>query len=553
MKRSKPVLAKHIARFFSWLVLLVGWPYLVEAQFDTVAVATFSTNRLIVHFRADGLLGAPTSGLAALSYYDSDGGDTLAILEGTGVWVSGVNPGGTSYLATSDDEFSFRPGIAPDGGSFNRIWQVSAAEITAHREDWEDNLMIDEPIPAIYAWPGKGNPFFESIHGFSLPDWSSEELAPFYDQDLDGTYEPQEGDYPRFDIHECAQIASAFPMDMLWYPFSTPASFEPAHDLQLTCVAGVFPCRANEILGHTLFFRLRLVHQGFERLDSFRLSHVMNLDSTWYTGVLPEWSPQLVFAYPRQMTQDNQPLVGWAPLFPPWYGEKRSVEANVTLFTTDSASITAYPQELEEYRAVQRGAWRNGSPIVSSGIGLGPAGEPTPFAFPGFPESSPWTEWQSQNPVGSRAVVATFDEFTMLASTRLEGFFAILVEPEYSSLDEGVQKLAARFDSLFLAVSCDLGADIVHACEPGAITPVEYHIPFAGKVSIFPNPGRSMINLVLPEVPDGHYRIFSATGQVIHQGHHQPGEQLNVSHWPRGIYWLQLVEYPSVYCKFSLQ
>ena len=79
--------------------------------------------------------------------------------------------------------------------NFNQIWSVDYTSIQDHTADFLDNGRIDKKVISIYSWPGKGNPNFKQYNGFEtyLKDY---DLAPFHDQDRDGIYNPDKGDYP---------------------------------------------------------------------------------------------------------------------------------------------------------------------------------------------------------------------------------------------------------------------------------------------------------------------------------------------------------------------
>ncbi len=67
---------------------------------------------------------------------------------------------------------------------YNRSWLVSMDQIDNHRAHYgNSNYVIPE---VILNWPGNGN----SVNG------ESEKLAPFYDENNNGIYEPANGDFP---------------------------------------------------------------------------------------------------------------------------------------------------------------------------------------------------------------------------------------------------------------------------------------------------------------------------------------------------------------------
>lgn len=119
---------------------------------------------------------------------------TNSPLFSTGLWMGGYNQD-ISQTALSVNRFSvgdYVPGpLTVDGNyssdlttrqAFNRVWTVSRAEI----DDFIAHVGTDGySIPEnILSWPGNGG------EGYAP------QLAPYYDADSNGIYEPQHGDYP---------------------------------------------------------------------------------------------------------------------------------------------------------------------------------------------------------------------------------------------------------------------------------------------------------------------------------------------------------------------
>src|ERR1039457_1209407 len=68
--------------------------------------------------------------------------------------------------------------------TWNRLWKVTKLDIEYHKSHWNDPGYI--PIPTILTWPGNGK----------QGSGQAEKLAPFYDRNNDGIYDPSDGDYP---------------------------------------------------------------------------------------------------------------------------------------------------------------------------------------------------------------------------------------------------------------------------------------------------------------------------------------------------------------------
>lgn len=67
---------------------------------------------------------------------------------------------------------------------WNRVWKVTKEQVDFHRFHYSDPDY--QVLETILHWPGNGNPFLGQ----------SEQLAPYYDVNKNGIYEPMQGDYP---------------------------------------------------------------------------------------------------------------------------------------------------------------------------------------------------------------------------------------------------------------------------------------------------------------------------------------------------------------------
>ena len=183
-----------------------------------------------------------------------------------GLWMTGLDAaanlkvaaqmyghasGSSDYWAGPLDDASGMP-VEGDCTDYDRIWKVNRGDILLVKNDFADNGMIDDPLPFnIKTWPARGNPFFADELGFDLPD---QELAPFFDNDNDGLYDPMQGDHPVID----ATVADAVPDEMAWAVFNDrngihgeSQGFPLGVEVHLTMYA--FNCSDNEVLNHTIF------------------------------------------------------------------------------------------------------------------------------------------------------------------------------------------------------------------------------------------------------------------------------------------------------------
>jgi hypothetical protein len=112
------------------------------------------------------------------------------------------NKANTSYEMYSNDTFQFTSGTIANYLSspstiqnYNKIWSVLRSDIIAFKMDFEDNGIINNPVPiSIIEWPAKGSITAKGFNNSSVS--FSQTAAPFVDRNGDGIYNYLQGDYP---------------------------------------------------------------------------------------------------------------------------------------------------------------------------------------------------------------------------------------------------------------------------------------------------------------------------------------------------------------------
>ncbi|MBX2927706.1 MAG: T9SS type A sorting domain-containing protein [Saprospiraceae bacterium] len=276
---------------------------------------------------------------------------------------------------------------------WDRVWSVARHEIEAHLADYADNQQIDAPIATIMDWPGRGNPYFEARLGFSLPD-APYGLAPFFDADGDGVYDPLAGDYPI--VESMAQI----PEQITWVVFNDfhrplPATSFPPLGVEVHRTSWVMRCEGNSPLNRTVFVGYKIINRGIEFIDSVRMGLKYNFqlgcDHDDYLGSSP--AHNAFFVYNRfpvdQLCSSsfgaNPPVQAVTVLNRPLNSFMVLLQGTGTLFSPGAI-----------YNATH-GFHPNGVPITAAGTGYNTAGDITRFAFPGDPNDL--TQW-SMHAVG---------------------------------------------------------------------------------------------------------------------------------------------------------
>lgn len=254
-----------------------------------------SGNNYRAMFKADGNPLTNLSGeLRQLLEYDDPVAGQIATIFAQGIWLGGITPTGEIRIAAeqygqASGDATFTPGPVSQNGEpladnctdFDRAWGVRRLEIEAHLADYSDNQVIDNPIPAVMGWPGRGNPSFATYNGFELPD-NGQDYAPFMDVDGNGSYNPARGDYPVEPKQQ--RIAE----HLVWTVSNTTNSatnfpFPDPFPVELHTTAWAFECTDNEVLNDAIFVRYSIFHRDTVAFDSVRFGLWTDFDLGCYT------------------------------------------------------------------------------------------------------------------------------------------------------------------------------------------------------------------------------------------------------------------------------
>ncbi len=268
--------------YLIWGFILFS-PLALWAQTYGTAREVLSGNQALGTFTNDGALFYREDGTGLRVPY-FPGNEEVSTMYAAGLWLTIPGENGAEDASSSvsiyrsvNHKFDFAAGpLTSDGhlfeiplfSYFNKIWIVNRLDILNFLEDFEDNQVLDDPIPmAIRQWPAKGNPWVMDFYGIPIPD---QELAPFYDRNGDGLYHPEEGDYPILDPENPMVI----PDQLMWYVFNDvylhTQSSSDSMIVEVQVTAYSFLCEDNPLLNTTIFTRHKIINKSGETLEGFK-------------------------------------------------------------------------------------------------------------------------------------------------------------------------------------------------------------------------------------------------------------------------------------------
>lgn len=236
--------------------------------------------------------------LAAVKFRN-DGNDfwpgPLTVTQGSGNFVQQFNP----YVPQSDNtvrDYGDANITSGDCLAYDNIFTVSKAGVVGFITWWECNnpnpfnpnfegcedvaAPSNEVLAQIYAWPGNGDPL-----KFQDPF-----LAPFYDRDDDGVYDPvNQGDYPFYDdilgrdIVECGadRRVTLFGDQTQWWVFNDKGNIhnESGGDpIGMEIRAQAFAFATDDEINKMTFYNYELINRGTQTLFETYFSQYVDAD-----------------------------------------------------------------------------------------------------------------------------------------------------------------------------------------------------------------------------------------------------------------------------------
>lgn len=352
--------------------------------------------------------------------------DSLSTVFSAGLWMGGQRPDGNYVFAAQTygrggDNFDYYTGPLDDNGNhygdcsdWDRMFPIYRTEIEGFFEmyDLTNPPTIDQVPINIAGWPGAGNPHFELIHGFSLPD-NDLPLAPFYDQNEDGKYDPLAGDFPLFTGDQA-----------IWCVFNDSgnihreSNFFAKFQAEIQLLAYAFTSE-DSVLNQTTYYEYKAYNRSQEQLNDFLIGHYVDVDLGCYTNDLVNSAPghNLFYFYNNGATEDScssglTPTRGISPV-----SILQVVEASAdsevdcdqdgTLMWAFKSFSLREPDEpstdslntgitVETYHNFMLGVWGNGDPVTRGGFGHQTDGSVTRYMFDGGDYNGvPWLQCTS--------------------------------------------------------------------------------------------------------------------------------------------------------------
>lgn len=480
------------------------------------------------------------------------------------LWMAGVDPAGNLRLHCPDyGQGSAAGPLTADGltsstdcANWDRLFVVKGNDVATFLADLPN--LAANPATAlaqykgIMGWPGIGNPYFDGLWGYNLPS-SSQALAPFFDQDNDGLYDPLKGDYPVVSLQGKAPFVPGL---LVWcvYNNTNTGSISPM-ETQLT--AWQFDCPDQTALHNTLFTSHKTIYRGAEPLDSCFAGIWVDFDLGCYSDDYVGSNPGLhsFFAYNQDAT-DGSPGTfcdGGVTTFAnnPPVQSVTLLNRNLDKFMYYNTAGVGAPQQATtdpdhpiEYYNYLNGRWKDGTPLTQGGSGYNPASSiPADHAFPATPsDPNGWSMCSANISFGDRKALGINKVGTMSPGAVMEFNTAWTVHPDVD-LPCGIGNTFSEVELVRAAYEAGFST----ACLPlsNVVT-----LP-ASAIDIFPNPGAGAFTVEFGKLSVREIRVFSPDGKLMEILRNIPADRAGVvlDVASSGVYTVQVLTEQGVVAK----
>ncbi len=313
--------------------------------------------------------------------------------------------------------------------AYDKIYKVLREDIVKHRKDWESG-QLTTLSEGIKNWPGNGR-------GGTDPDL----LAPFFDEDNDGIYDPFKGDYPVLQ-NECRGLPidkenntpSDQPDQMLWFVYNDRGNIHSetqglAQGLELQTTA--FAYATNDAINNMTFYTTRIINRG-SNLKSTYFGQWVDPDLGNYSDDYVGCDVELSLGYCYNGDDNDEGILGYG-LNPPsigvdfFEGPKKDtiIDGVSTTYELGMSKFVYYdngsdnfgdPQTPIHYYNYLRGKWKNGECLTRDEANGRTGDKCTNYLFPGTSDptnSTNWTEKTASNAPADRRFLQTSGPFTL--------------------------------------------------------------------------------------------------------------------------------------------
>ena len=383
---------------------------------------------------------------------------------------------------------------ASESVKWDKVFCVTRIEIEIFKQWFE--CKKDPGCNELLVYPGYAIP--QSImtwpaHG-DVAQFQDYYMAPFFDKNSDGDYNPNDGDFP------CIKGDK-----YCWYVINDKLKPYSPIGLEIHVEVYAFDKDISNPVDRTLFVGYDIINRSTMTVDSFRVSQFADLDigcgGDDYVGSFPNLNA--VFGYNGD-NDDNNCSGGALPFGkrPPAHGV---TVLNRTLiggmYFNNSSGNMGNPSNLVDLNNYLNNKWKNGVHLNYGGNGYpSPVGTSTTGVLTNyiFPDPAPsgmlvWNETSEGNPAGDRRIIANTGGVTLTPGDVYELDLAFT----FSRADTGNHLASVAKLKMEIPIIQAFYNDSILPCTDSLTGTLAQKEIFKDKVSVFPNPFKGSLAITL--------------------------------------------------------
>ncbi|MBK6965450.1 MAG: T9SS type A sorting domain-containing protein [Bacteroidales bacterium] len=432
----------------------------------------------------------------------------------------------------------FFPGPVSSGEYYNlsydttwaRVWKLNKQEILTHISSWEQ---AGYEVPrSIAVWPGNGDP----------SKGQAPVMAPYYDRNENGFYDPANGDYPIIRGDQAVYF--------IYNDSRSPHTdfFGTGLMAEIHCMVYAFDVPEDPALNNTVFVNYLVTNRSNITYSNVNLSVFADTDNGAPMDDLVGCDTLLnaAISFNGQIPDGGSAGGG--------YGNHPPAQS-LMLLNRDMSSfiVNGYstgnqwlnrPFTGEELINNMNALWIDGSPIIGNGCGHNSCatGNVVKYAFPGNPnDTDSWSMLQS--PVGMAEYcffinVQPVTDFQPGETVCIDLALTSAIDEDGDHLDgytlvkQYAETVKAFYDANFPASCFDVAPSVD-----------EVIIGNKAVVNVFPNPADDVLWVNTAEIQDeADYQILDITGRIKCTGKIENGlTSINISSVVPGLYILRII------------
>ncbi|NCA21453.1 MAG: T9SS C-terminal target domain-containing protein, partial [Crocinitomicaceae bacterium] len=422
------------------------------------------------------------------------------------------------------------------GRWFNKIWKLSRTDIDLFRAHWlcEQGLTVNgcDNLPAIspgvlntiYSWPANGDTILNE----------SAQLAPYFDRNSNGKYEPHLGDYP---IIKGMSAVYVIQNDDAGSYFQTT----PTRRMGIEIHTMYYQFGALDEINDATFIDVTVFNRSNRDYHDFILGNLVDGDLGNYADdyfACDTTCNLICFYNGDEYDESDGGRIGYGE-FPPAFGFKsfnHKMNSSFRFVSTsawngDTTSTGVEPYTLKEMHWFRlNGLNSYGQPY------LHPNGNPTKFQYSGNPSNpTEWSEISANNPPGDRRGYFTTEPTDLLSGQQLVYSYGLV----YERSGDRLQNVAELMNNCsFYQEAYDTDFEAYYEAP-------EYNLTVETiNLTTFPNPvvEGTILNFANPNNENLRMQIVDISGNVIQTINNITSQsvELNRSNLKNGIYFIEL-------------